>query len=830
MGGIAPEKDGMGATDHARRRLMIVSAKLGGGHDAAGRALEEAWRRHWPHSEVRWVDTLDAMGPGVGAAFRWIYVSSVERAPWLYEFFYQATWRYRWFSRSSKLFTSTWAGLRMAGEIDGFEPDAILSTYPLGSGGLAWLRRRRGLAVPVAAWVPDFSPHPFWVHAELDATFVMHEAALPVARASEPSAEVRASALPVSQEFRPGDQATARRRFDLDPDAFVVLVAGGAFGFGIAEPLVRAILDAHERVQVVAVCGRNTAALARLEALGLYRTRLLPLGWVDDMATLNQAADVVVTNAGGATALEAIACGVPVLMAEPIAAHGVANARLMTKAGLSDLCMSKAQVTSRIRAFVTEEGTLRSLRSAARTHVVDHDLAADVASFAPPGEPALHRRRVLSAGRSLRQNAWPMRSADAYFAHVEDANAPQEVGAVLELDPVEDGTAEPVTLQQVREMVAARTRHLPPLHRQLVHRGSRMGWMWHDELDVDAHVTEYPGGPLMSDTATTEAIEEVWSRAAPRDRPAWQVVLFRRGDGGRSLVGIKLHHAMGDGTSALGLLESLLDAEPDEFEPATQSAGRASTSAPEESGNPTELLRGLWHLAARGRAPRHPLNQPLTTDRRSVVFVPLPGKEFRRTAEQFDVSGHELAIGIVGEALERLLAGTGLVAPGRPLRAMIPITRPHRIDRISGNWSGAVPLDLVMGEMSAKERLDRTCAEIRRGLARSEPRAAGKVLRMAGLLPPAALARFARYSYNERFFNLVVSYAPGPRGARRLAGAPVRAIYPILPLSANVPLAVGILTTDDTAAIGLVADRGLGLVPAAVVAATQGAFREFVEA
>lgn len=423
-----------------------------------------------------------------------------------------------------------------------------------------------------------------------------------------------------------------------------------------------------------------------------------------------------------------------------------------------------------------------------------------------------------------------MRSADAYFVHVEDANAPQEVGAVLELDPTEDGNAEPVTLRQIREMVAARVRHLPPLHRQLVHRGSRMGWMWHDELDVEAHVTQYPGGPLMSNAATTEAIEGIWSRAAPRDRPAWQVVLFRRGDGGRSLVGIKLHHAMGDGTSALGLLESLLDAEPGEIEPATDGAGRAPASRPAEPGNTAELLRGFWHLAARGRAPRHPLNQPLTPDRRSVVFVPLPGKEFRRTAEQFDVSEHELALGIVGEALERVLRPTGLVTPGRPLRAMVPMTMPHRSDRIAGNWSGAVPLDLVMGEMSAKERLDRICSEIRRGLARSEPLAAGKVLRMAGLLPPAALARFARYSYTERFFNLVVSYVPGPRGPRRLAGAPVRAIYPILPLSANVPLAVGILTTDDTTAIGLVADRGLGLDPTAVAAATQGAFREFVEA
>ena len=56
----------------------------------------------------------------------------------------------------------------------GMQPDLVLSTYPIGSGGLAWLRRRGRLPVPVGAWVSDFAPHPFWVHEPLDLHVVMH--------------------------------------------------------------------------------------------------------------------------------------------------------------------------------------------------------------------------------------------------------------------------------------------------------------------------------------------------------------------------------------------------------------------------------------------------------------------------------------------------------------------------------------------------------------------------------------------------------------------------------------------------------------------------------
>jgi diacylglycerol O-acyltransferase len=61
-----------------------------------------------------------------------------------------------------------------------------------------------------------------------------------------------------------------------------------------------------------------------------------------------------------------------------------------------------------------------------------------------------------------------------------------------------------------------------------------------------------------------------------------------------------------------------------------------------------------------------------------------------------------------------------------------------------------------------------------------------------------------------RGMNLVVSNVPGPQQPLYLAGARLRAAYPIVPLNpANQGLTVGVLSYDGGVFFGLLAARGL---------------------
>ncbi|HJY57601.1 MAG TPA: glycosyltransferase, partial [Streptosporangiaceae bacterium] len=128
----------------------------------------------------------------------------------------------------------------------------------------------------------------------------------------------------------------------------------GSLGLGRVGQAVTAVLAAGPQVQAVAVCGRNEELREELAGRGAPPWRLSVLGWTDDMPGWMIAADVVVGNAGGATGLEALACGRPLVMFDPIAGHGRANAQLMASAGVAVLAQSSAELTDAIRRLIAD--------------------------------------------------------------------------------------------------------------------------------------------------------------------------------------------------------------------------------------------------------------------------------------------------------------------------------------------------------------------------------------------------------------------------------------------------------------------------------------------
>lgn len=363
------------------RRALAVSADIGEGHNAAARALEEAIGRLWPGCEVRRLDALAAMGPRFAALARAFYVSQVRYLPWMYEFFFSAMGRPGWYLESVRRSAGRSFGRRMEPGIRAFSPDVVVSTYPLGSAGLSWLRRHGRLAMPAGAWVPAFYPHPSWLYRDLDITYVMHPVAAAVAARAEPGMRVAVGALPVRDAFAPGNRAAARARLGLDPARFTVVVCTGSLGFGRADRALAALLAVPD-AQVVIICGRNERLRSALAARDQSRGRLRIVGWTDDMPGWMAASDVVVGNAGGATGLEAAASGRPVIMFEPIAGHGRANADLMAEAGLALLAPSPPALTAVIRRLAAEPGAAARLAGAALARATGRRPEQDLADLA----------------------------------------------------------------------------------------------------------------------------------------------------------------------------------------------------------------------------------------------------------------------------------------------------------------------------------------------------------------------------------------------------------------------------------------------------------------
>jgi processive 1,2-diacylglycerol beta-glucosyltransferase len=314
------------------RRIVIVSASLGAGHDSAARALAD--RLTAAGNAVSCHDFLDLLPGRLGTAVRSVYRRQLAVAPGSWDWLLTRVERHRWCANLVTLLAlSAGRGLRRAVG----HPDAVLCTYPLA----AQVAVRR-LTVPVGVYPTDPAVHPLWIVPGAAFYLAAHDGIAEQLRALGARRVVVVDPL-VRRGFRPpagpAERAGARARFGLPADAVLALVMSGSWAVGDIAASARDIAAAGAAVPVV-VCGDNTALRGQLSGLpGVV------LGWVDDMPELMRACDVAVLNSGGTSFFEAQATGLPVVHYRCLPGHARGNAAALAAAGLAWWARDRAALT-----------------------------------------------------------------------------------------------------------------------------------------------------------------------------------------------------------------------------------------------------------------------------------------------------------------------------------------------------------------------------------------------------------------------------------------------------------------------------------------------------
>lgn len=317
-------------------RILLVSADIGAGHDAA--AAELAARLAGDGVVVEQLNFFTALPRPLHRLVREGYRTMLQRFPWSYDALFRFT------DRSSVMVRAFRAALRAAAPqmLSRISADTrlVVTTHPFANQLLGPMRGTGQLTVPVLSYVTDFVVHPIWVAPGVDTYCVIHDGTQRQAQARG-AADVRVVDPLISAAFAPSAtacQRTARARFGLPEQERLALIVAGSWGVGDVARTARDVLAAGCVTPVVA-CGRNVRLRQRLRTFPGH-----VLGWVEDMPTLMRAVDVVVENAGGLTCQQSLAGGLPTVTYRPISGHGRANAQLLAEAGLTTHVTSAAEL------------------------------------------------------------------------------------------------------------------------------------------------------------------------------------------------------------------------------------------------------------------------------------------------------------------------------------------------------------------------------------------------------------------------------------------------------------------------------------------------------
>jgi WS/DGAT/MGAT family acyltransferase len=322
------------------------------------------------------------------------------------------------------------------------------------------------------------------------------------------------------------------------------------------------------------------------------------------------------------------------------------------------------------------------------------------------------------------------------------------------------------------------------------------------------------------------ACEQLRRRPFVRGRPLWQLWLLPGLADGQVGMFVKMQHALADGVAGMVMLGNLLDSAPLAAVAETPAwTPRPRPTVPDlwldnmrhqvtgligavtRLAHPAALIgrcrraSPLRQLLIEQRQPGTSLNRPLGQARR-ITVVQCRLRTVREAAHHAGATVNDVVLAAVTGGLRELLRTRGENVTGLVLRAMVPVTlHDPGLRPAQGNRYGVMVVPLPVGEPDAAQRLQAIAAQT--ATLKKQPRPPWG----SGLLGLPAMQRLAlRAAAHQHFVDIHVANVPGPTSPLHLAGARLVEMFPVVPLSGNLTLGIGVLSYLDQLAISVVAD------------------------
>lgn len=374
------------------KRVLILSAGAGSGHNSAARALEAALRERPDVDAVETWDVLDYTTDLYSSFYSDVYFDLVKAVPWLVGWGYDLNDQpFR--SRNTLTLLDQLTMSKAAMLIRDFAPDVALCTHFLPAKLMSLLIARDQLPTSLGIITTDYDFQALWFSNPFSHYFVARDETRAYMRSiGLPDDRVSVSGIPVKPEFAgPVDRAAVLARYDLSPDLPLLLISAGAAGGDYALDVVAQVLQVQQPCQAVIISGRNEEL--RKQAASLVnaapqarRDHFRVLGYTDEMAALMKAADLFVGKPGGLTSAECMAVGLPMVLVNPIPGQEVRNSDYLLEEGAAVRCNYRTTIGYKINELLREPGRLERMAQNAR-RIGRPDAAQTIAEAALRDDP-----------------------------------------------------------------------------------------------------------------------------------------------------------------------------------------------------------------------------------------------------------------------------------------------------------------------------------------------------------------------------------------------------------------------------------------------------------
>ena len=451
---------------------------------------------------------------------------------------------------------------------------------------------------------------------------------------------------------------------------------------------------------------------------------------------------------------------------------------------------------------------------------------------------------------------------DTSFLLWETPNLHMHVAStlILELGPLASGDGG-VAFDRFKRFIESVLHRIPRYRQKLKWVPIEAHPVWVDDRDfnIDYHVRHTSLPKPGSEAQLKKLAARVMAQQLDRDRPLWEIWVVEGLEGDRFAMISKIHHCMIDGSSGVDISQILMRLTPDttldegpRYIPRLEPSGSDlfSDAARIWLGGPLRALRGIRQfrretenlreeILLRTRAVRSaiasqasyasqsPINGPLGPHRLFDWWsVPLADVKAIRRGMKCTVN--DVVLTVVTGAFRGYLMRHRVDPSGLDFRVQAPVSVRSEEERGKlGNRVSGWLVRLPVGESDPRKQLERiheTTQELKNS---HQALGADMIIGMMGIMPNALVSLGAQAASGT--MNSIVTNVPGPQFPLYTLGSELLAMYPQVPLLANVGLGIALISYNGNICWGFNAD--LGLVPdlADFVARIKESFAQLAE-
>lgn len=350
-----------------QKKVLIMSASTGGGHNRAARAIKEELTNKSINGitiDCEIIDSLKIVNGTMDKLISRGYEKSAKYTPKAWGGVYKLT-ETSLISRNEfkdNPLTSL-ISRKLKKLVENKKPDLIIGTHPFPMIALSTLKKHslmysnsdsntftenlhkyyKNLDIPPLITVlTDYTTHSAYIQNEIDYYIAGHEYVKELLIEDGIDGDkIKAYGIPVEKSFLSNrDRDTVLSELNLDPSKFTVLLMGGSFGAGSIKDTLSELISIDRDFQIIVITGRNKSLKEKLEKTlatdaNKINKKICVLGFTDNMNDLLASVDILVSKPGGLTTTESLLKEVPMIVPYFIPGQEEENLDFLSNCGAS---------------------------------------------------------------------------------------------------------------------------------------------------------------------------------------------------------------------------------------------------------------------------------------------------------------------------------------------------------------------------------------------------------------------------------------------------------------------------------------------------------------